>query len=224
VPIVVESVSSGTVTSSANCVVDRPTGTADGDLLLAFPTNPRSETLTVPSGWTAEYNALGSFNQIFCFSKRASGEPTTWTWGTGAAVGWTWCCLRISGVNGSSVADAIEAKSQAEDSGFNTTWIAPTVTSLSANSLIVAVVMTGSTSNAVTGAPSGYTLHFGSSGTNHGLGVASVIRATAGATGALNFTATSNRSQGATFAIKESAAASGKAIPLFRNPIRIWRA
>lgn len=73
-------------------VGNRPTGTANGDALYACvftaanSTNPSINS--VPAGWTQLDTVAAGNDRMYTYWKIASGEPTTWTWGTSGNVDW----------------------------------------------------------------------------------------------------------------------------------------
>lgn len=74
--------------AGTNKVVSKPAGTLDGDLLAflgIFPSNPGLPTITLPGGWTQQWqtgltggSTSGKFT-VVCATKTASSEPTSWT-------------------------------------------------------------------------------------------------------------------------------------------------
>lgn len=87
--------SAGTTT-----VVTKPSGTVDGDLLVAILGN-RAATKTmssVPSGWTLITSNTGATNKgMYAYWKIASSEPSDWTWTWGASGLNAGAVLRING-------------------------------------------------------------------------------------------------------------------------------
>ena len=84
------SVSDRANTASVNAVGDRPTGTADGDYLVATVIHTSSSlTITEPAGWARiQEDPTSSDFTVITFGKYASSEPADWTWtisGAGAA-------------------------------------------------------------------------------------------------------------------------------------------
>jgi hypothetical protein len=63
-------------------VCNRPSGTANGDLLIgSVDNNSATTTITWPSGWTPiTPNTQGDLDTSQMGWKIASGEPTSWTW------------------------------------------------------------------------------------------------------------------------------------------------
>ncbi|MEO3923016.1 carbohydrate binding domain-containing protein [Micromonosporaceae bacterium B7E4] len=72
-------VTNGTAGTSA--VVSRPTGTTDGDLLIAIVGVVGTPTITAPAGWTLIGTQDASTSvRIAAYRKVASSEPSSWTW------------------------------------------------------------------------------------------------------------------------------------------------
>lgn len=74
-------------TSGADFTLNKPAGTATGDLMLAFLTASEYATLNLPAGWTLVNSARvddGALDtSLFVLKRTATGsEPATWTDGT----------------------------------------------------------------------------------------------------------------------------------------------
>jgi len=61
-----------------------PSGTQDGDLLIAIATHVYVNTITPPSGWTSifEYKNSSAYVGLSCFYKIASGESGSYSFST----------------------------------------------------------------------------------------------------------------------------------------------
>ncbi|MEO3922717.1 hypothetical protein ABGB07_02360 [Micromonosporaceae bacterium B7E4] len=80
-------------TAGTSVVVPRPTGTAAGDLLVAFIAYTNTPTVTQPAGWTflATQTASTSVRILAYYRVADSSEPASWTWTIASsqrAVGW----------------------------------------------------------------------------------------------------------------------------------------
>lgn len=77
-------VSSITAGTTGGITIAKPSGTVDGDFLLAFIAvgneTVNSITFTDPSGWTLLGNIYANNQYFRCYSKIASSEPSSWTW------------------------------------------------------------------------------------------------------------------------------------------------
>jgi hypothetical protein len=146
-----------------NIVVGRPTGTADGDLLLAvvsfYMADSSKNVTTVPAGWTL-LRTLDNFAQsnhrTSVYWKIAASEPTTWTFGTNATVahGHAWGCIAIQSPVGPTYITAHSG--QIDPNTAPTSHTAPSVTTGSATDMLVYVCGGRGAITALT-PPSGYT-------------------------------------------------------------------
>ena len=116
--------------TSRTCNV--PTGTADGDVMVAFTTNNSLATdpLTPPSGWTAIDGVTSTNVRMEAFYRVASSEPASYTWTWAGAHNHDVVTLTYRGVQAPSV-DA-----NATDSGV-TVIDAPTVTTTGSDAMLV---------------------------------------------------------------------------------------
>jgi hypothetical protein len=88
------------VGSRTNTTMNKPTNTADGNFLLAGITIQGTDiTITPPSGWTSIVKVTSPYGTVWLeiFYKRASSEPSSWTW-THAASTTAGFVKRITGV------------------------------------------------------------------------------------------------------------------------------
>lgn len=85
--------STGSITSgSASVSITKPTGTIDTDFLVAFQSTGSTgiqSQLTGPSGWAnLGFGGTDGFTGVIqVWTKVASGEPASWTWGHTAGFG-----------------------------------------------------------------------------------------------------------------------------------------
>jgi hypothetical protein len=79
-------------TAVANITVSRPTGTDNGDYLVAFIARVAGAAPTPPAGWAALGTAAinGTAVTLAAFGKLASSEPSSWTWTASSAISWGW--------------------------------------------------------------------------------------------------------------------------------------
>jgi hypothetical protein len=140
--IAVESVAYavGSSTGDSSVVVDLPTGTQDGDLLVAIGSSAYTHTMSPPAGWT--FNATRSFTSgnadtelgnLYVWSKVATAsEPSTFTFlGSGWYLRGHVAILRISGAY--EIASLETATSVASSSSLT----CPDVTVLDSGSLLL---------------------------------------------------------------------------------------
>lgn len=95
-------------TNSSTCTVNKPSGVADGDLLVATIIIYNNNTInSVPSGWTLlESNTDLSSFRMYTYYKIASSEPSTWDWGFNAGSDWVYMCARFDGMSPTSTITA----------------------------------------------------------------------------------------------------------------------
>jgi len=72
-------IGSDTATGGGSMVLNAPAGLLDGHLILIFATTTNA-TITTPTGFSVEW-ALDTLSSemVYCFSKVASSEPSSWT-------------------------------------------------------------------------------------------------------------------------------------------------
>ena len=135
--IQVQSVSTAAFITGTTLTINKPSGTVDGDLLIAVThTNDRNIS-TVPSGWTLiEFLEIVAPDGLNAYYKVASSEGASWDWGIGAAETFGGACLRIDG-------QASTFLDQSNSAGFSssaTPSYANTITPTEKFSMIVMVV------------------------------------------------------------------------------------
>ncbi|HEY9357580.1 MAG TPA: PKD domain-containing protein [Arthrobacter sp.] len=136
---------SGTTASTVN--LSAPSGTADGDVLVASITADLNPTMTsVPAGWTPIVNALGinssptSGARIFAYYHVVGpADPQSYGWTLSSPVKWGAGLTAYRGVNNatpldSPVATAVNATYQA------TSITAPSITTASPNAMLIGAV------------------------------------------------------------------------------------
>jgi len=129
--VVFETCSEATNNGSLTIDVDLPTGTADGDLLVASVATDGTPTVTPPSGWStiAVVAAGNSEAQLSVFYKIAVGEAGPYTFSTDSVESEVVTVMRFSGANGNLI-----FSSSSDTTG---TPVAPSVTTTSADNLIL---------------------------------------------------------------------------------------
>lgn len=140
--ITVQSKTTSNWTSNSTLTVDKPSGTVDGDLLVAVICYDNAESMsTVPSGWTDMVNTTGASpvdTYTRFYYKVASSEGSSWDWVLSGAVVSAWVCLRIDGQKSTGYAD--QSAASLVTSNSNTPSYTITITPTAANSLIVYAV------------------------------------------------------------------------------------
>ena len=200
--------------SAGNLTITKPAGTASGDVMLAtISARPSAMTITAPSGWTlyqrteqpngGSSTAPGGMSLLTYYKAAGGSEPANYTWtlanpqNDGGGVAGT--VMRVSGVDTLNPIDVyVDALS-----GNGLTHSAPSVTTTVPNTLLVASVTYLSSRNF--GAPSGITgiterAEVRAPTTDNAIGVtllvATVAKATAGATGSVSATAAGDADYG----------------------------
>lgn len=153
--IAVQTVSTTPFTEGTNITLNKPTGTQDGDLLIAVWI-ATDFVDSVPSGWTQEsHSSLGIGYEFYVYSKIASSEGASWTWGIGGTnENRTGMVMRITGHLSSSYFDQFDPSSVV--SNDNTPTGDNTITPSVANSLVAFVVVSIQAGEAATA--SGYAI------------------------------------------------------------------
>jgi hypothetical protein len=119
--------------------VTKPSGVADGDILVAaFYWETAANTITPPAGWTLilkETNVNPSPTiQLVAFWKRASSEPASWTFTPGTNGQWRfYVCAAWSGATGSG--DQVDVKGSTH--GSNNIIAPPSVTTTAATETVL---------------------------------------------------------------------------------------
>jgi hypothetical protein len=184
-------------TTSTTVVVNKPTGTAEGDLLLALMgTDGAPVTLAAPEGWykfqqdAAGVSASGAF-----FTKQAgAAEPSTYTFTSTDAESLHVGILRITGASRSGIVIGV-----AVHSGNATTTTAPTITTVADESLVIRYAFIDNT--ATPSLPASHTDIYSGTGAASSVSVRAAYqqKATVGATGTADFTHASE--QGGAYSI-----------------------
>lgn len=181
-------------TTTTSATVNKPTGTQDGDLLLAFVSNYNGfggDISVVPSGWTllgtrTQWRQGGDF-YARVYYKIASGEPASWTWQASVATEFIIDVVAISGVDTTT---PINQSSQNTSASSTSTAAGTSVTPTVDNCLVLTHIFARSvaTSTALT-QPTGYTEDYDVRSTNAAVRLAEayLLQTTATATGALSW-------------------------------------
>lgn len=137
----VENTTSGTPTTTIT--VTKPTGTADGDLLVAITggdPDTLSANLTAPSGWTLQGTSptggAGTAGYTKFWTHTAASEPSTWTFGADVNSDCHCTVLAITGANNSSPIDGTPAWTS-NTGTLNTSHTFPSITTVQSASLRV---------------------------------------------------------------------------------------
>jgi hypothetical protein len=210
---VVESQASNTASSTTSLTITKPTGTVEGNLLVAFVSISISgDIATVPSGWTA-YDASATYGNYHAYYKEAgASEGADYTWGDGSSCDWVGVIFRVSGVSTTP-----NVHGGGYDETWNTDFTGVAVTTTVANCFVIGSVQQP-VQYPVSLQAGSWTDGFKSSAAPC-LGVAYRSLATAGDSGQFVYTAdAAYRCVGYTLAFPEDSGTPGTAIPAFLTP------
>ena len=124
---------------AASITINKPTGTAKGDLLIAsIAVRPQTATITAPSGWTLvnrQNNPNGDPNALAVYTKVATNsEPANYTWSFSANTGNAGGIMAFSGVDNTT---PVNVSGGQLTNISTTTFTAPSVTTTVTNTMIV---------------------------------------------------------------------------------------
>jgi len=131
-----------TPADSASHTVTKPTGTADGDLLVVCGSvdgDGTGSTLTAPGGWASVHNGgagggpPGQAGFFRVWTRTASGEGASWAFGSSAVCNSQFTALRITGAAGATIV----ATTAGGTTTPGTTHTAPTATAVGAGDLLI---------------------------------------------------------------------------------------
>src|SRR5207248_675984 len=129
-PIRYRSSDSSAATNATSIIVNKPTGVIDGDVMVASIGFSTAITFTtIPAGWTQVRIATNGGLGLGVFVRVASGEPTTYTWGTSAASSLAGGISAYIGVDNTTPVDA--------DNGGNLASLTSVTTVTPATMLVV---------------------------------------------------------------------------------------
>jgi hypothetical protein len=202
-PVVASTSATQPVTGLSTITINKPTGTASGDLLFAAIHCLTNPTVTPPAGWDLILSQTqGTNQQIFLYEIIAGGsEPASYDWGISPANFTGGFIARITGVD---TAAPINAQASANNSLSQDPQPAPSVTTTVADTLVIRGL--GFDRNQATRSitvPTGYTeiVHLNSATvTSPQLKVGTLAVAAIGATGTADFDLSAAR-QAAVFTI-----------------------
>jgi len=181
-----------TTTSSRTITINKPTGTAPSDLLLATLSARGNTTITAPTGWISVGRANNSTNETLAVFYRVTdatdSSVTSYTFTLNANVGVVGAILRYSGVD---TANPINVS--AITTGNSTAPTAPIVTTTVADTTVVRVAGIGNDTLTAVPPTSRIQQNYDPSGQSDvALGVADANQTTAGGTGTAAFTSSSS--------------------------------
>ena len=182
--------------ASTTIAVTVPTGVAAGELLICAVTGSRTasgDTLTPPAGWnTAALVKDGSTNGVVTglyWRVATGGESSTYTWtctaGTAGRIGGA--MQRVSGVDSTTPMD-VAAASASLTAVAGTTIDSPTITTVTANALLVGVGSVNASASATLTPPGSMAQINTTTGVGRRQTWATEAKAVAGATGTRTWT------------------------------------
>lgn len=123
-------------------VITKPSGTQDGDLLIAVLSGRAAvggNISSAPSGWTLLQTGRVDIGYLYVYTKIASGEPSSWTWvwDDNSVDARGWACLCVSPSNQST---PISTSNVASVANSATPSFANTITPTNPNSLMIMIV------------------------------------------------------------------------------------
>jgi hypothetical protein len=144
-------------TAQSTLTINKPTGTVDGDVLVAFILASDATFSSEPSGWTqvgSQLNvnaAAGSptYARLRAYVKAASGEPSDYAWGMSASDNHIGAIVAVQGADISSIVDASGTQANVTD---DLTIVLPSISPGTAGDLLLACV---AQANLTTFAPAG---------------------------------------------------------------------
>lgn len=189
-----------------NPIVTKPTGMADGDVMLCLAFNGSNVSTTMPAGWvqinsdfTTIVGGNASFALFYKVVTNAAGEPADYTvsFSSAGAAG-----AVIVAYRGVDTNNPIGISNFTETSAINVT--APSITTVRDNSMIVCLF--GSESSVALGDPAGLTLrHETAAAASPMLQVGDVIQTAAGATSSYAASGSNSYNVGYTVALNQKA-------------------
>ncbi|MET1063489.1 MAG: PKD domain-containing protein [Arthrobacter sp.] len=145
--------------ATTTVTLNKPAGTAAGDVLVASFTADKNPTVSaVPAGWTALVNnlSISSGARTFAYYRVVgSSDPASYNWTLSTAVKWGGGVTAYRGVNNATPLDS-SVVTAANTSYTATSIAAPSVTTASNNAMLIGGVGFDSSTPGAT-APSGWT-------------------------------------------------------------------
>ncbi len=207
------STTTNNTTATTTVTLNKPSGTAAGDVLVASFTADKNPTASTPSGWTPIVNTLniGSGARVFAYYRVVgSSDPASYSWTLSTAVKWGGGVTAYRGVNNSTPLDS-SVVTAANTTYTATSIAAPSVTTASNNAMLIGGVGFDSSSPAAT-APSGWTERWEAADAQIAE-LADKTQATAGASGTATWTFTAKAVAVWRTALKPGASTGGTTPP-----------
>jgi hypothetical protein len=126
-----QSFAHASASTGASIVVTKPSGTVDGDLLIAVGRAGSGASVTAPAGWTTHASSLGTGSPLW--TKIASGEGASYTFTQTALATSKVVIVRVNGQASSTPVDVAAGVSG------TAALVIPTVTPTGANRLLLQI-------------------------------------------------------------------------------------
>ena len=184
--ITVQSSSSTAFASTTTLTLNKPSGTVDGDLLIAVTFSFDRDMSTVPSGWTLiKTQSIGGINYHNTYYKVAASEGASWDWVIAAVEVFGGAVLRIDG----QASTYLDVNASADTSNDDTPSFANTITPSEKFSMLVFSVTSrtgsvgGTSDYAIANDDPTWTEQIDLEGSGASLAIATAIRTEKTATG-----------------------------------------
>src|SRR4030095_227044 len=146
-----------TSSTTSNTTIAKPSGTTDGDVLLAAISADEAAVIGPPAGWTEDASSgitwsTSGARRIWLYYKVASSEGADWQW-THALYG-TWGI--VGAWSGGDTGTPNDAAATSNSGGSDTSVIATGLTTATSNAMHV-IIWTNQTDTGSITTPSGYT-------------------------------------------------------------------
>lgn len=200
---------------SFSLTITKPTGTAEGDWLIALIGIRNSTISSAPSGWTqVTTGTVSNIGEAATYKKKATGsEPSDYTWSFSSSDRNLGAIVRISGADAT---DAVNIANDATGSDYSGDPNACPDVTTTANECLILRFVTVDVPIVTPGVPTDHTLIFDhTAGSSFRLSNAGAYenQASAGSTGSATFTgSTSAEWVTATVAIQPAAGGGGAAV------------
>lgn len=122
-------------TGATTLVITKPTGVAEGNVMVATVTAKETGAVTAPSGWTAIKNLTQgtALRQVTYYKVATASEAASYSWSLGTSRAASGGIVDYSGVN-----QTVPIAATASGSGESGNATAPSVTTSAANDLVLA--------------------------------------------------------------------------------------
>lgn len=133
----VQSATAVTSTAATSLACNVPTGTANGNVMVALVVSSTSSTVTPPAGWTrmAGFPVTNTCT-LDGFTRVANTEPASYTWNFSASVK---ICIGVLSYSGVANATPVDKSAASTDTTLATSHTGPSITTTVANDWNLAV-------------------------------------------------------------------------------------